>query len=205
MENFLNRKGAIKINDLEISQLIPLAINGDQEAFFELYNCTIHTTLRVVKNLVYEKYQREDVVQEIYIELYKALPSYQQDKSFKPWFMSLIIRQTKSYVRKNWLLFRLKKKQLATYQHDIKKDFSDDVVDRLDNKELLQALHKLSFKLRNVITLRYIGELSQDEIAQILNLPVGTVSSRISYALKSLRKIMVDPKYDEKKVEKYGF
>jgi RNA polymerase sigma-70 factor (ECF subfamily) len=190
---------------LEISQLIPLAIKGDQKAFFELYNCTIHKTLGIVKNLVYEKSQREDVVQEIYIELYKALPSFQQDKSFKPWFMSLIIRQTKSYVRKNWLLFRLKKKQSESYQNDIEKDFSDDVVDRLDNKELLQALHKLSFKSRNVITLRYVGDLSQDEIAQILNLPVGTVSSRISYALKSLRKIMDDPKYDEKKVEKYGF
>jgi len=56
-----------------------------------------------------------------------------------------------------------------------------------DEEAIQQALSRLSDKLRTVIILRYYLELSYAEIAQILNIPVGTVKSRLDLALKTLR------------------
>ncbi len=66
-------------------------------------------------------------------------------------------------------------------------DFSNDVVSKISNQKLIKLIHKLPYKLKQVIILRYLYEYSQEEVAQILHIPIGTVKSRIHAALKKLR------------------
>ncbi|MNW52214.1 ECF RNA polymerase sigma factor SigW [compost metagenome] len=67
-------------------------------------------------------------------------------------------------------------------------DFSEKIVEKLDNVPLQRLIENLSFKLKTVIVLRYLYDYSLEEISTILDIPLGTVKSRISYALSILRK-----------------
>lgn len=66
-------------------------------------------------------------------------------------------------------------------------DFSNDVVSKISNQKLIELIHKLPYKLKQVIILRYLHDYSQEEVAEILHIPIGTVKSRIHSALKKLR------------------
>ncbi|MDE1399007.1 sigma-70 family RNA polymerase sigma factor, partial [Bacillus licheniformis] len=63
------------------------------------------------------------------------------------------------------------------------------VADRLDSLEVIRLVDNLPYKYKQVIVLRYLYEYSQEEIARILDIPVGTVKSRLHFALEKLRNI----------------
>ena len=67
-------------------------------------------------------------------------------------------------------------------------DFSNDVVSKISNQKLIELIHKLPYKLKQVIILRYLHDYSQEEVAEILHIPIGTVKSRIHAALKTTSK-----------------
>lgn len=67
-------------------------------------------------------------------------------------------------------------------------DFSNEVVNKVSNRSLLACVDRLPFKLKIVITLHYLNDYTQEEIAAILEIPLGTVKSRIHAALQKIRK-----------------
>ena len=71
-------------------------------------------------------------------------------------------------------------------------DFSNDVVSKISNQKLIELIHKLPYKLKQVIILRYLHDYSQEEVAEILHIPIGTVKSRIHAALKTTSKEQVE-------------
>jgi len=78
-------------------------------------------------------------------------------------------------------------KKAEEQRKPIEFDFSNDLVNKLSNQELIILIHKLPYKLKQVIILRYLHDYSQEEVANILDIPVGTIKSRIHAALKKLR------------------
>ncbi len=79
------------------------------------------------------------------------------------------------------------KKKQKSKESQCKLIFSNDVVSKISNQKLIELIHKLPYKLKQVIILRYLHDYSQEEVAQILHIPIGTVKSRIHAALKKLR------------------
>ncbi|MNI24802.1 ECF RNA polymerase sigma factor SigW [compost metagenome] len=137
--------------------------------------------------LVSEAANAEDVVQDIYIELHRSLERYDPSREFRPWLMGLVMRQIHAYRRKSWRHFRL----LKRVEHGVERmeyDFTGEVVERLAGRTLLEAVNRLPFKLKQVVILHYLQEYSQEEIAVILEIPLGTVKSRIHAALQKLRR-----------------
>lgn len=159
---------------------------GNKEAYDELYDKTIGDVYKTVHFLVENKSDVDDVVQEIYIQLYESLKRYDLDKPFRPWLIGLTMRQVQSYRRKRWTRLRIVKKA-EEQKIPTEIDFSQDVVNKISNEELIRLIEKLPYKLKQVIVLRYLHEYSQEEVATILHIPVGTVKSRIHAALKKLR------------------
>ncbi|WP_410982346.1 sigma-70 family RNA polymerase sigma factor [Bacillus cereus] len=166
--------------------LIQLTLLGNQEAYSELYDKTIQDVYKTAHFLIEEKTDVDDVVQEIYIQLYQSLCKYNREKLFRPWLIGLAIRQIHSYRRKRWMRLRIIKKA-EEQKKPIEFDFSSDVVNKISNQKLIAHIHKLPYKLKQVIILRYLHDYSQEEVANILHIPVGTVKSRIHAALKKLR------------------
>ncbi|MGH0553160.1 sigma-70 family RNA polymerase sigma factor [Bacillus pretiosus] len=170
------------------TDLIQLTLSGNKEAYSKLYDKTIQEVYKTAHFLIEDKTDVDDVVQEIYIQLYESLRKYDSKKPFRPWLIGLTIKQIHSYRRKRWMRLRIIKK--AEEQRKPEQiDFSNDVVSKISNKKLIELIHKLPYKLKQVIILRYLHDYSQEEVAQILHIPIGTVKSRIHAALKKLRQI----------------
>ncbi|EEL50968.1 MULTISPECIES: sigma-70 family RNA polymerase sigma factor [Bacillus cereus group] len=172
--------------EIDYCDLIERILSGNQEAYSELYDKTIQDIYRTAHFLIEEKTDVDDVVQEIYIQLYQSLSKYNRERPFRPWLMGLAIRQIHSYRRKRWMRLRIVKKA-EEHKKPIEFDFSSDVVNKISNQKLIALIHKLPYKLKQVIILRYLHDYSQEEVADILHIPIGTVKSRIHAALKKLR------------------
>ncbi|MNB77444.1 ECF RNA polymerase sigma factor SigW [compost metagenome] len=172
---------------IKYSQLIERTLAGSVEAFGELYEVTVQDVYRTVRFLVSEPSNAEDIVQDIYVELHRSLHRYDHSREFRPWLTGLVMRQIHAYRRKGWGHFRLVKRAEQVTER-MEHDFAGDAVERLSNRVLLEAVNRLPYKLQQVIILHYLQEYSQEEIAAILEIPLGTVKSRIHAALQKLRR-----------------
>jgi RNA polymerase sigma-70 factor (ECF subfamily) len=170
----------------ECNKLIRWILSGDKHAYSELYDKTILYVYKNVHFLVEEKNDIDDLIQDIYIQLYNSLSKYDHERPFKPWLMGIAIKQIQSYRRNRWMRFRIAKKA-EEYKQVTAIDFSNDLVDKIANEDLIKLVNKLPYKLKQVIILRYLNDHTQEEVASILDIPVGTVKSRIHSALKKLR------------------
>ncbi|KAA0793581.1 sigma-70 family RNA polymerase sigma factor [Bacillus wiedmannii] len=168
------------------TNLIQLTLSGNKEAYGELYDKTIQEVYKTAHFLIGDKTDVDDVVQEIYIQLYESLRKYDNEKLFRPWLIGLAIKQIHSYRRKRWMRLRIVKKA-EEQRKPVQIDFSNDIVSKISNQKLIELIHKLPYKLKQVIILRYLHDYSQEEVAHILHIPIGTVKSRIHAALKKLR------------------
>lgn len=93
------------------TDLIQLTLSGNKEAYSELYDKTIQEVYKTAHFLIEDKADIDDVVQEIYIQLYESLRKYDSEKPFRPWLIGLAIKQIHSYRRKRWMRLRIVKKQ----------------------------------------------------------------------------------------------
>jgi RNA polymerase sigma-70 factor (ECF subfamily) len=176
------------MTDEELTDSIRRMSNGDSEAFQTLYELSIHHVFSTVSFLVNQKQDVCDVVNEVYMELFKSLPSYNFQKTFRSWLNGLIIRQTSNWNRKNWRRTRLNERsKLSETGHIPEPDSKKIFLMNEQCDELFALVQKLSYKHRVVIELRYYQECSFEEISEIIGIPVGTVKSRHHFALEKLR------------------
>ncbi|TRZ40212.1 sigma-70 family RNA polymerase sigma factor [Niallia circulans] len=172
--------------DNELIRIINLIESGDKEACAELYEKTIHDVFKTVHFLMEEKTDIDDVIQDIYIQVFKSIKKFDVERKFKPWLMGIVLKQIKAYRRKKWKIFRTVKK-VEEFKQEKEVDFSNKVIEKITNKQLVNLVDELPFKLKQVIILRYLNDYSQEEISAIMEVPIGTVKSRINAALTKLR------------------
>lgn len=115
--------------------------------------------------------------------------------------MGIVMRQVSAYRRKRWMRFRIAKKAEIQPQQN-EHDFANDVIARLSSQHLLTMMEQLPYKLKQVVILKYLHDHSQEEIAAILDIPVGTVKSRTNAALKKLRQKQENEQILIRRVEK---
>ncbi|WP_412676977.1 sigma-70 family RNA polymerase sigma factor [Bacillus proteolyticus] len=154
--------------------LIQLTLSGNKEAYSELYDKTIQEVYKTAHFLIEDKTDVVDVVQEIYIQLYESLRKYDSEKPFRPWLIGLAIKQIHSYRRKRWMRLRIVKKA-EEQRKPVQIDFSSDVVSKISNQKLIELIHKLPYKLKQIIILRYLHDYSQEEVEEIFLGEVGNV------------------------------
>jgi RNA polymerase sigma-70 factor, ECF subfamily len=164
-------------------QIIIRAQNGDREAFailFEQYKNLVYKTAYLMLG---ESTEAEDALQEIFVQVYKSLSGFDPGKAA---FTTWLYRVTFNYC----LNHRRKKRPFTLPLEDISPALKSEFPGaQLAEEEILQqAIGKLTDKQRAVVILRYFWDLPYADIAQILDVPVGTVKSRIDLALKPLRK-----------------
>lgn len=165
-------------------------LEGDEQAFRFVYEETKYDVYRTVRYLTNRQEDVGDIVNEIYLELIRSLPRYDDRKPFMSWLNGIVVRQTRSWNRKLWRSFRIaeKEKQLATPQQVLEQETPEQRVTADEqSQELSRMLLQLSYKLRVVIVLRYYQERTFPEIAEALGIPVGTVKSRHDLAIRKLR------------------
>lgn len=143
------------------------------------------------------KADAEDICQEVFVKVILADKS--KVKNMKSWILRIASNECYTVLRrrKTGLLKEIRNFLLSHSDsvHSVEKQFSER-----ETKEELQSLYsRLPDKIRMVIVLRYINDLTVPEIAKILDIPEGTVKSRLSRGLKTLNK-MVAPQPKEMNV-----
>jgi len=172
--------------NVRYNELICLTRAGDYSAYGELYEDTVADVYRTVRFLLKSATGAEDLVQEIYIQAYRSLERFNTECNFRPWLMGIAMRQVQNYRRRELIQFRFMQR-LRKRDEVTEYDFAGDLVHKLSFKPLMDQVRRLPYKLQQVITLHYLNEYTQEEIAAILDIPLGTVKSRIHAALSKLR------------------
>lgn len=160
---------------------------GDESAFQAFYESTKDDVYRMVSFLANRQNDVCDIVNEIYFETVRSLHNYKMEQSFKHWFHGIIVRQTANWNRKLWRLLRTSEKHKQFVVAEAAETPERKVIMQESRLELIGMLTRLSYKLRSVVVLRYYHDNSLAEIAEILQIPLGTVKSRHDQALKKLR------------------
>lgn len=173
-------------------QIIPRAQSGDREAFavlFEQYKNLVYKTAYLMLG---EAVEAEDALQEVFVQVYRSLPGFDPSKAA---FTTWLYRVTFNYclnLRRKRHSFTLPLEELSP---TLRNEFPGAQL--ADEENIRQALDRLTDKQRAVVILRYFWDLPYAEIAQILEVPLGTVKSRIDLALKTLRKVIEEQESDK--------
>lgn len=174
--------------------LVERVQQGDKQAFGLLVAKYQRKLMRLVLRLVRDTAEAEDVVQEAFIKAYRALPGFRGESAFYTWLYRIGINAAK-----NHLATRSRRVVLAS---DIERDDDEwhdpgELLSDPDTPERLllskqigetvsAAMDALPEDLRHAISLREIDGLSYEEIAQVMDCPVGTVRSRIFRAREAI-------------------
>ena len=168
-------------------ELVERAQKGDTKAF-ELLVAKYHRRLgRLLSRFIKDEHEVNDVVQESFIKAYRALPNFRGDSAFYTWLYRISINTAKNFLANNNKR-PIMSSDIANSDGEVL-DVVEQVADNLTpeaelmNKQILQtvesAVAKLPEDLRRAITLREMDGLSDEEIAEVMQCPIGTVRSRI--------------------------
>jgi RNA polymerase sigma-70 factor (ECF subfamily) len=176
------------MGDREIDQqLVERAQRGDKRAF-ELLVLKYQRKLgRLLSRFVRDPAEVEDVTQEAFIKAYRALPSFRGDSAFYTWLYRIGINTAKNYLvalgRRAPTTTGFDNEEAEGFEDAEQLRDSNTPESELEGKEIAatvnRAMDALPADLRTAITLREIEGLSYEEIANVMNCPVGTVRSRI--------------------------
>ncbi len=180
------------------AQLVARAKGGDPKAFEMLVVKYQRRIERLIARMVRDVDLVQDIAQESFIRAYRALPQFRGDSAFYTWLYRIAVNTAKK------ALADLKRDPLVTESARAGVNDDDDETSRVEreltdgetpeavlaSKEIAQAVNAaieaLSEDLRQAITLREIEGLSYEEIAELMNCPIGTVRSRIFRARESI-------------------
>jgi RNA polymerase sigma-70 factor (ECF subfamily) len=183
------------MSDREIDQqLVERAQRGDKRAFELLVTKYQRKLVRLLSRFIRDSAEVEDVAQEAFIKAYRALPSFRGDSAFYTWLYRIGINTAKNY------LVAMGRRAPTTTEFDSEdaENFEDgeqlrDVntpENELLSKEIARTVNEsmdaLPEELRTAIVLREIDGLSYEEIATVMNCPIGTVRSRIFRARETI-------------------
>ena len=173
-------------SSLEIEHLVTQAINGDTEAFGELYTHHVTKIYRYVYYNVHNKERAEDITQEVFLKAWKAIGSCKgKEKTFSSWLYR---------IAHNLIIDKLRKSQKqisheAELPEDIR-DTSDRMEISLEQRDLLKVIDVLSPNQRQVIVMKFIEDMDNREIAETMGKSTGAIRILQMRALETLRKTL---------------
>ncbi len=190
-------------------RLVERVQHGDKKAFELLFSKYQRKLMRLVSRLVRDQAEAEDVVQEAFIKAYRALPQFRGDSAFYTWLYRIGINTAKNY------LVTQGRRAPTSTDADVEEAETFDDGEHLRDintpesllatKQIAQtvnlAMESLPDELRTAISLREIEGLSYDEIADVMECPIGTVRSRIFRAREAIAgklRPLLDTGYDKR-------
>ncbi len=187
--------GEIIVVDHFEARLVKLARKGDQGAFAELVDVYKDKIFHLAYRMLSNRHEAEDIVQETFLRVYKNFHRYDEKQKFSTWIYRIAT---------NLCIDRLRKRK-PSYYLDAEMNDQEGMDgytlipgdDRTPETEYLlsetqqtihQAIEGLPAKYKSVIVLRYLQDLSLQEIGDVLDMPVTTVKTRVHRGREFLRK-----------------
>ena len=183
------------MSEREVDQLlVERAQRGDKRAFELLVEKYQHKLARLVSRLVRDPGEAEDVTQEAFIKAYRALPSFRGDSAFYTWLYRIGINTAKNFLvatgRRAPTSTEVDAEEAEGYESAEQLRDINTPESLLLSKEIATtvnaAIESLPEELRSAIQLRELEGMSYEEIAKLMDCPIGTVRSRIFRAREAI-------------------
>lgn len=176
---------------------------GNTEAFSVIVNRYRQQVARAVIGMLGNTAEADDVGQEVFIRFYKSIEQYRGESSLSTYLTRIGINLSLNALKKQkkhriFQSFKTDNNDKKTYNTLEQKAVADDNFSKKDNQELVQlALTHLDPKFRSIIVLRMLEGYSTKETAETLDLPTGTVLSRLSRAQEKLKTELIKLGYQQ--------
>lgn len=174
-------------------ELILAFQGGEETAFDEIVRRYRDPLYNFVVRLLGDSFFSEDVVQETFVRVYRNKHRYHQVAKFSTWIYTIASNLAKTELRRrkvrNFFSISSKGEDEKDYDlvdHDI--DIERQVDGKMKSEMVLKEINALPFHFKEAVLLRDIQDLSYEEIAQILDVPLGTVKSRVNRGRSRLQK-----------------
>lgn len=183
------------MSDREIDQeLVERVQRGDKQAFGLLVVKYQRKLMRLLSRLIRDSAEVEDVAQETFIKAYRALPSFRGDSAFYTWLYRIGINTAKNFLvsqgRRAPTSTEFDSEEAETFEEgDQLRDINTPermLLSKQIGQTVEAAMEALPEELRTAIMLRELEGLSYEEIAEIMECPIGTVRSRIFRAREAI-------------------
>lgn len=175
------------------------AIRGDQKAFRKLQDKYYLAIYNLIYRMISEKEEVEDLTQEAFIKAFASLSTFSEEYAFSTWLYKIATNNCIDYIRRKKLQAFSINRPIATKDDEVTFELPDstyepdrDIISHQRKKLVEEAILSLPTKYREVIRLRHSEEKEYQEIAEILNLPLGTVKAHIFRARELLYKYLKD-------------
>jgi len=176
------------IDSFTDEQLLALVKKGNQAAFGQLVKKYEGVVAATIRGMLGNSPEVKDVGQEVFIRVYKNIHQFKGDASFKTWITRIAINLSLNELKKRKRLFS----RFITTDDTVKFEKNIITQDVQDIKEMVQkGIGELDVKFRSVLVLRLIQGYSTKETAAILEIPQGTVLSRLNTAQKKLKDVLI--------------
>jgi len=172
------------------SELIQASINGDRMAFGEIVKRYRKMVARTVKGMLGDTVFTEDLGQEVFIKLYNSLSEFRGEAKLATYIQKIAVNLTLNEIKRRKRFFSMftQKGNNDIYEFDIADENKEE---KNEAKEIVnKALMGLDPKFRIVVAMRMLQGYSTKETAEILDLPMGTVLSRLARAQEQLKEII---------------
>ncbi|HYI33458.1 MAG TPA: sigma-70 family RNA polymerase sigma factor [Glaciibacter sp.] len=180
--------------DLESTQpaskeeLLSRVARGDQAAFGELYDQVAPRVLGLVKRLLIDHSQSEEVTQEIFLEIWQTASRYEASRGGAlTWIMTMTHRRAVDRIRASQA-GRDRDTRIGIRDLEVEYDHVAETVEvRIEHERVEKAMTRLTELQRQAVSLAYFGGYSHSEVADMLHVPLGTVKTRLRDGMIRLR------------------
>jgi RNA polymerase sigma-70 factor, ECF subfamily len=177
-----------------VKKRIKQVIKGDQDAFGEIVEIYKNSVYQLCFRMLGNSHEAEDIAQEAFLRAYVNIKSFNQDLKFSTWLFRIATNLCIDRIRKKKPDYYLDAEVAGTEgltmysQIPSETKLPEKELESLELQETVQKeILKLPEKYRTAILLKYIEDLSLNEISEILDLPLGTVKTRIHRGREALR------------------
>ncbi len=182
------------------SDVIRRAATGDERAFAELVNAYQTLVYNTALSILRDRENALDVSQEVFLKVYRFLPSFHFESAFSTWLYRLTRNAALDHLRKN-------KKRIASSTEELAEqgflpaeaeETTDPFTEMLREERrqmLYDAIEELPEHHREIIRMACFSGMAYDAIAEVLGIELGTVKSRLFRAKQELRKLLEKRNY----------
>ena len=173
----------------ELAPLMAAASHGDEQAYAQLYDATSRNVFGIVLHVLRDHSQAEEVTQEVYVEAWRLAKRFDSTQgSVSAWLNTMAHRRAVDRVRSAERRTQREHRHFEFQSDDVAADPAELVVATDEGRRVRRALAQLPEGQRTAVELAYFQGKTQREVAEHLQVPLGTVKTRIRDAMQRLRK-----------------
>ena len=188
-ENDVSRAPDEELTPAAVQQaLLERVAQGDQQAFSDLYDLVAPRVFGLVKRLLRDHAQSEEVTQEIFLEIWQTATRFDPNKGgATTWILTMTHRRAVDRVRSSQSS-RDRDTRIGIRDHKVDyDDVSETIEIRIEHERVEKAMTRLTELQRQAVSLAYYGGYSHSEVAAMLSVPIGTVKTRLRDGMIRLR------------------